>query len=82
MMPTLTERVQVLFSRQQLRDLQRLALSEGESVGALIRRAVEQTYFEQEREDRLQAVRELAAMDLPVSDWEQMERESVESVTP
>ena len=61
-MPQLTERVQVLFEPRQVRDLQRLAGERGESVGALIRRAVEQAYFEQEREDRLAAVRELAAI--------------------
>jgi hypothetical protein len=32
--------------------------------------------------ERLEAVRALAAMQLPVAGWEQMERESVEEMTP
>jgi hypothetical protein len=74
----LTSRVQVLFEPSQLHRLQALAEAEGRSVGALIRAAVERTYLEGNRADRLAAVERMAAMSLPVADWEQMERESTD----
>lgn len=70
----------MLFEPYQLRQLQDIAEARGESVGALIRKAVEMVYLEHEQNDRLKAVRELAAMSLPVADWEHMERESIETV--
>jgi hypothetical protein len=39
---------------------------------------VNQVYLQSAVDERLEAVRALAAMQLPVADWEQMERESVE----
>lgn len=45
-------------------------------MGALIREALEKLYAESEKEERLQAIRELSALQLPVADWEEMERES------
>lgn len=72
----LTARVQVLFEPGQVARLQAIAEAEGKSVGALIREAVARTYLEPDRAERLEAVRRMAKMDLPVSDWEQMEREA------
>jgi hypothetical protein len=74
----LSARVQVLFDPAQVSRLQRIAESEGKSVGALIRDAVERTYLEGDRAERLAAVERMGAMALPVADWEQMERESVD----
>jgi hypothetical protein len=54
-----------------------VAEARGESVGELIRRAVDEVYFQGERERRRAAVKRMAAMSLPVADWEQMERESI-----
>ena len=76
-MPTLTRRVQVLFSPQQYARLETIARAQGTSVGALIRQAVEKLYLQSAGAERLQAVRRMAAMRLPVADWEQMERESM-----
>jgi predicted DNA-binding protein len=76
-MPTLTRRVQVLLSPSQYERLQALARSHGTSIGALIRRAVEKFYLQPEEPQRLQAAQGLAALQLPVADWEQMERESM-----
>jgi hypothetical protein len=78
-MPSLTKRVQVLLSPEQFARLRTIARTEGESLGAIIRRAVDEVYFQHEGQERLEVVRRMAAMSLPVSDWEQMERESVES---
>jgi len=70
-------RVQVLFSPDQIARLQAIARARGETVGALIRRAVETVYLHHEPEKRREAVKRMAALNLPVSDWEQMERESM-----
>lgn len=75
-MPGRTNRVQTLLSPHEAERLQSLAVARGESVQALVRRAVETVYFQDDRAARLQALRELAAMNLPVADWETMERES------
>ena len=74
----LTARVQVLFEPSQVRRLRTLAESEGQSVGALVREAVERAYLRDEREARMAAIERLVAMSLPVADWEQMERESTD----
>ncbi len=81
-MAKLTKRVQVLLDPFQYQRLEEIARQRERSVGALIREAIDQTYLQGAVDDRLAAVRTLAAMRLPVADWEQMERESVEEATP
>lgn len=76
-MPVLNKRVQVLLSSDQHKRLETLASRRGTSVGALIREAIEKLYIQPDQEERLKAVRRMAELELPVSDWEQMERESV-----
>ncbi len=79
-MTVLTKRVQVLFPQQAWEELVIRSSKQKESVGALIRKAVEQTYLtsdsESEQKQRKAIIAQLAAMNLPVADWEQMERES------
>jgi predicted transcriptional regulator len=77
-MATLTKRVQVLLDPFQYQRLDELARQRNRSMGALIREAIDHVYLQSAVEERLGAVRALAAMQLPVADWEQMERESVE----
>jgi predicted transcriptional regulator len=77
-MATLTKRVQVLLDPFQYQRLDELARQRNRSMGALIREAIDQVYLQSAMEERLGAVRALAAMQLPVAGWEQMERESVE----
>jgi hypothetical protein len=80
-MTVLTKRVQVLFPEHLWQNLVQQAQLQNRSVGALIREAVEQVYFTDEAEAqktvRARIVDEIAAMELPVADWEQMERESM-----
>jgi hypothetical protein len=76
-MPTFTKRIQVLVSPEQHTRLQAIAQTQGESVGALVRKAVEEVYLRPEQQERMAAVQQMAALALPVADWEQMERESV-----
>jgi hypothetical protein len=78
-MATLSRRVQLLLSPEQYKRLEALADAEGLSVGALIRRAIDRLQGSPRHTKRLKAVRRIAAMSLPVGDWEQMERESMES---
>lgn len=82
MMATLTKRVQVLLDPFQYQRLDEIARQRNRSVGALIREAIDRVYLQNAVGERLEAVKALAAMELPVSNWEQMERESVEGITP
>lgn len=75
-MPTLTKRVQVLLSPEQWSRLQAIAHAQRRSLGALVRKAVEEVYLQPEECGKLAAVERMAALRLPVADWEQMERES------
>lgn len=72
-----TERTQVLLSREQRERLERIAAREGRSVGSVIREAVE-SYTAASPRTRAEAAAALIAMDLPVSDWDQMKAEIVE----
>ncbi len=76
-MPLLSKRVQVLFPPLMWERLQRIAKEQDRSVSDLIREAIQKTYFPPPVMDPLEAVQRMAAMQLPVADWEQMERESV-----
>lgn len=69
------KRTQVLFPEDQYRRLRQEAEARGCSVGELVRNAVSQAYLGGSKEARLAVVRRIAAMDLPVADWPQMEEE-------
>ena len=79
-MTTLTKRVQVFLNPFQYQRLDEIARQRNRSMEALIREAVDQVYLQSTIDERLEAVQTLAAMQLPVADWEQMERESVEEI--
>lgn len=76
-MSALTRRVQVLLSPQQYERLAALSRARGTSVGALIREAVEKLFLQADETERQEAVRRMSTLQLPVADWEQMERESM-----
>ena len=80
-MPTLTKRVQVRFSSAQFRRLRALAQTQGRSLGALVRQAVDEVYPQPVERGSLEAVRQMAALQLPVADWERMEQESAQGET-
>ena len=52
----LTKRVEVLFDPEHYRMIEQLASSQGKSVGALVRKAVEQVYLMSTLEKRKAAV--------------------------
>jgi len=81
-MQTHTKRFQILLQPYLWDRLQALAQERDTSVAALVRAAVERVYFPDQAAAPLDAVQKLAAMNLPVSDWEQMEAESVAAGCP
>ena len=75
-MPTLTHKIQVLVDDEQHRALLALAKAQGKPLSVLLREAVvEQLLKKARRTARQKAFEEIVAMDLPVADWSQMEKE-------
>lgn len=77
-MQTLTKKTTILFPPKVYQHLERVAKKEGTSVAHLVRQAAIQRYLLPDRTARLEALKALASMQLPVADWPQMEREIVE----
>lgn len=66
----LTKRVEVLFEPEQFRTIEQLARSQGKTVGALVRKAVEQQVLQPNLERRRAAVRDLLSMESDLT-WEE-----------
>lgn len=77
-MSIMTKKTTILFPPKLYRELERLAKKEKTSVAHLVRDAAIRRYLLPDRKTRLEAVKAIAAMQLPVSDWPQMEREIAE----
>lgn len=77
-MSIMTKKTTILFPPKLYQQLERLAKRTGTSVACLVREAAIQRYLLPDRKARLEAVEAIAAMQLPVSDWPQMEREIAE----
>jgi len=73
----LSKKTTILFSPELHARLTRLAALKRTSMGELVRAACEREYGTPTREERREAVRQMAAMRLPVGDVAQMKRESV-----
>lgn len=76
----LSERTQVLLTREQRDRLERLAAREGRSVGSVIREAIE-SYTTTGPRSRAEAAEAIIAMDLPIGDWEQLKAEIISGAT-
>jgi hypothetical protein len=72
-----TKKTTILFPPDLHERLSRLAEQEGTSLGDLVRKACEIQYGLLSAETRLEAVRQLAAMSLPVGEPGAMKREAV-----
>ena len=66
----LTKRVEVLFDPQHYRVMEQLARSQGKTVGALVRKAVEQVYLGPTMEQRRAAVQDLLSLQSDIT-WEE-----------
>ncbi|MBI4340130.1 MAG: hypothetical protein HY680_09300 [Chloroflexi bacterium] len=66
----LTKRVEVLFDPKQYALMEQIAHSRGETVGALVRKAVERQYLQPTQEQRRTAVQQLLAMESDLT-WEE-----------
>jgi len=73
----LSKKTTILFSPELHERLSRLAVERGTSLGDLVRTACESQYGLPTKDEKLAAVRSLAALTLPVGDPQQMKRESV-----
>ena len=63
-----SERTQVLLSPQQLARLKRIAAGKGQSVGAVIRDAVD-AFVGSAPASRKRAIGSILSMEAPVDDW-------------
>ncbi len=71
-------RVQVLLTEDRYQRLRQLAQERGCSVSRLVREAVTARYpAPTPRERRIAAAKRMLEMNLPVSDWPQMEKEII-----
>lgn len=75
----LTQRTQVLLTPDQRRRLERIAVRQGTSVGAVIRQAIERYSPDTDgEEDDLESI---FALDLPVGGWAEMKAEIIAAAT-
>lgn len=76
-----TQRIQVLFTEKQYKDLEELAAKQNKKLGALIREAVEETYLKEEKRKRIKdavdSMLKLAGKSpvSPPESWEEWEEE-------
>ncbi len=75
-----TERTQVLLTPEQRRRLERRAVEERRSVGAVIRDAVD-AYTGSSGRTRRDAADSLLSIGAPVADWEEMKAEIILGAT-
>ncbi len=75
-MPTLVHKIQVLLDDNQHKALLALAKAQGKPLSVFLREAVvEQVLKKARRTAKQKAFEEIAAMDLPVGEWSEMEKE-------
>jgi len=77
-MTRLTKRLEVLFPEDLADYLKQVAKREKCSVGTLIRDAVAEKYAASSQTEKLEAVERLYALEAPVGEWDEMEREIIE----
>jgi predicted DNA-binding protein len=73
----LSKKTTILFPPDLHDRLERLAKERGTSMGQLVRQACREKYASVSEAERLEAVRRLSRLRLPVTDPDRMKRESV-----
>jgi len=68
----LTRRVEILVDPDEYARLEEIARQRGESVGAVIRHAVDREYLEPMLADRQKAIQDLLQMQVEVGTWEEV----------
>lgn len=77
-----TKRMQTVVSDEEWAVLQRTAQRQKRTVSDLIRDAIRTTILaEAARQDRREALHDLLSLNAPVTDWAQMEEESIKGLT-
>lgn len=77
-MSRLTKRIEILFPEDLAEQLKQVALRERCSMGTLIREAVAEKYAAPSRQQKMEAVERLCALEAPVGQWGDMEDEIIE----
>ena len=80
-MSKLTKRLQLLLTPEQYKMLQLYAKKHKKSIGSVIREALDKMISGRSKKEKKKAVERLLSRKLPVSDWEQMEKEILEGAT-
>ncbi len=76
------KRVQAVLTEAEFQELVSLSEEKGKAISVLIREAIEETYFKTAvAEKRQAALKSLLSLDAPVSDWPQMEQETIRDAT-
>lgn len=70
-----SKKTTILFNPVVYEKLARIAKERGESVAHLVRESAVQKYLLPDQSTRIAALKALSSMNLPVSDWPEMERE-------
>jgi hypothetical protein len=76
----LTRRLQVLLDDERYERLEERSRASGASVGALVRRAIDETYPPPRADAERAGAEFLAAEPMPVDDWDAMKRELLETL--
>ena len=71
----------LLFEENVYKKLKEKAKLENISMGELVREAVVEYYGIKNKEDKMKALKNLTDLKLPVSDYEDMEKEIIEGAT-
>jgi Ribbon-helix-helix protein, copG family len=77
---SLTRRLQVLLDEERYARLERRSEETGASVGALVRRAIDETYPAGSSDPERAGEEFLAADPMPVEDWPTMKEELLRSM--
>lgn len=76
----LTKRVELLLDPEQYSRLEEIGRARKESVGSLIRRAVEREYMEPTREQKRAALEWLLGQETEFGPWEELKQEIIGEV--